>query len=336
MSPLLSLHSLQELKLNRNLQSLFFVVRLLITSTIAWYLYDNSLYSKIFIESSVYISLAIYIALSTIHYILILFRPANRAIFFLGSGLDVIFSISLLFLLPDQANIGVVIAITFILACLNDFKLFQLTLLNIIYMAAALLAGWYFNTLYDAVLSPAHLISATIFLLGYLYYFKNNLLTSHFDLKDSLNTAILQKKHLVDALFYLLPFHQRNQSPLTLLVIRAEEQQNKSKIYLKELISLYKSRLRKCDFLVQINSQHLAVLLSDTDSEQASKLVKMLKELVGKSDLKNSMINYAIVKLPLANPVALDDILHQSLQGLHEANLQKIERVIFISAKQLD
>ena len=137
-------------------------------------------------------------------------------------------------------------------------------------------------------------------------------------------------------MFYLLPFHQRNQTPLTLLLIRIETSQIKDKFYLKEIISLYKSRLRKCDFLVQIDPQHLAVLLSDTNNEQATTVVKALKQLVDKSELKNSMLNYAIAKFPLEKEIALDHILHQSMHALHEAELQKIERIIFISAKQQD
>lgn len=336
MSPLVSLHSLQELKLNRHLQSLLFVIRLLLASVIAWHLYSNSNYSTLFIEATVYSGLLTYIGFAVLHYVLILFKPTNAAVFFLGPLIDAIFSISLLFLLPDQANVGVIFAISFILACLNDLKFFQLIILNSFYIITVLIAGWYFNTLYSAALYPAHIVSGIIVLLGYLYFFKNNQLTNQFDLKDSLNTAVLQKKHLIDGLFYLLPFHQRNQTPLSLLVIRTETKQLKNKTYLKELISLYKSRLRKCDFLVQIDSQHLAVLLSDTDSEQASKVVKALKELVAKSDLNNTNLNYAIAKFPLEKEIALDDILQQSIQALREAEQQKTERVIFISAKQHD
>lgn len=336
MSPLVSLHSLQELKLNRHLQSLLFTVRLLLAGVIAWHLYSNPNYSTLFLEVTVYTGLLIYIGLAILHFVLILFKPTNSAVFFLGPLIDAIFSISLLFLLPNQASVGLILAISFILTSLNDFKFSQLIILNIVYVVSALIAGWYFNTLYSAALYPAHLVSGIIILLGYLYFFKNNQLTNHFDLKDSLNTTILQKKHLIDALFYLLPFHQRNQTPLSLLVIRTETMQLKNKTYLKELISLYKSRLRKCDFLVQIDSQHLAVLLSDTDSEQATKVVKALKELVLKSDLRNSTLNYAIAKFPLEKEIALDDILQQSTQALHEAEYQKTERIIFISAKQQD
>jgi GGDEF domain-containing protein len=254
----------------------------------------------------------------------------------LGPIIDAIFGISLLFLLPDQANISVIIAITFIVACLNDLKFFQLISLNILYIASALIAGWYFDTLHHATLYSAHIVSATMILVGYVYYFKNHQLNNHSDLKDSLNTAVLQKKHLIDALFYLLPFHQRNQTPLTLLLIRIETGQIKDKSYMKEIISLYKSRLRKCDFLVQIDPQHLAILLSDTNNEQATTVVKALKQLVNKSELKNSMLNYAIAKFPLEKEIALDHILQQSMHALHEAELQKIERIIFISAKQQD
>lgn len=337
MSPLLSLHSLQELRLSRQLQTLLLVLRLLLAGFIGWQLYNNPVFSTIYINSTSYIALGIYTVLAFIAYILVLFRPTHQSIIQLGTVLDTGLSIALLFLLPDQAQISIVIAISFILAVLNDVRLSGLVALNIVYLIAALAAGWFYDTLIQADLYGSHIISLIIMLSGCIYYIRNNNSTNQAELKDSLNTTTLQKKHLMDGLFYLFPYHQRNQIPMSLLVIRIAQQSKKQKQIPQQLVQLYKTRLRKCDLLVQIDQKHLAVLLCDTNSDQASRhVVQALKQLKAESALQEVHLSYAVARLPLEQELAIDDVLKQTMQALREAEQQHVERVVFISVKQSD
>lgn len=337
MSPLNALHSLQELRLSRLLQTLLLVSRFLIAGLVGWSLYSTPEFSTFYTNKCTYISLGIYASVALLTYILVLFRPTNRSISLLGTILDTIFGISLLFLLPNQASISVVLALGFIFTVLADVRLPVLLTLNIIYLIAAISAGWYYNTLEQAELNSSHIISIIITMLGYLYYLKANSFKHQADLKDSLNLTILQKKHLMDGLFYLFPFHQRNQIPMSLLVIRISQQYKNPKLIPQQLIQLYKTRLRKCDLLVQINQQHIAVLLCDTTIDQASRyVVQALKQLKNGSPLHDIYLTYAIAKLPLDQELAIDDVLQQAMQSLQEAEYQKVDRVVFISAKQSD
>lgn len=337
MSPLFSLHSLQELRLSRLLQSLLLCSRFLIAALVGWYLYSDIDFSTIYTNKNGYIALAIYAGLALINYILVLFRPTHQSILLLGSILDTAFGISLLFLLPNQASIGIIMALGFIFTVLTDVRLSLLIALNVIYVAAALAAGWYYNTIDQAALNSSHIISLIIMVLGYLYYIKTNNIKHQADLKDSLNTSILQKKHLMDGLFYLFPFHQRNQIPISLLVIRIAGQNKNQKLIPQQLIQLYKSRLRKCDLLVKIDAQHIAVLLCDTTSDQASRyVVQALRQLKSASPLQDVYLTYAVARLPLDQELAIDDVLQQTMQSLQEAEYQRVDRVVFISAKQSD
>lgn len=333
MSSLLSLHSLQELKLNRHLHTMLLLVRVLLCATLTWQLHRFSDFSYLYTNATLHHAVEVYLTIAVLHYIFILFKPSNAFIFFIAPIIDAIFATSLLFLLPDQAFVSIIIALSFAMACLSDLKIWVLTTLNIFYGVAAVIAGWYFDTLYAAALQPAHLISATIICLSYLSYFSRNQQQVSSTRKDNLAHHTLQKSQLTDALFYLLPYHQRNHTPLSLLVIRIQDKQYKKKAQLIQLIQIYKNRIRKSDFLIQINPQHLVILLSDTNSEQASKLVSSLKNKVEMSDVTIKPAHYAIVNFPLDQAIAIDQILYQSMQALKEAEQQQVNRVIFISAK---
>ncbi len=335
MSPLTSLHSMQEMKLNRQFQTLLLFVRLLLSGILSWRITSNTDFSTLYSDITLFVFIGTYAGLSLVHYLLVLFRPTKAGIYYIGTLLDWLFCISVLFMLPNQAVLAVIIGILFILTTLNDLKLPSLLLINASYIVAALLAGWYFNTLADASLHNAHLFSFVLFLIAYLSYFKAHNQAYLTELKDSLNTTVLQKKHLIDALFYLYPYHQRNQIPLSLLMIRVEKAA--SKISLPELVQLYKSRLRKSDFLIQLDKQHLAILLPDTNSDQASHVVKAIKTLKEMNPTTRPVyLSYAVSSLPLDAEIALDLILKQMMQSLQEAEQQQVDRLVFVSVKQSD
>lgn len=326
---------MQDMKLNRQFQTLLLFVRLLLSGILGWRIANSQDFSTVFTNTSLYAFIGSYATLSIINYLLVLFRPTKASIYHIGSLLDWLFCAGLLFLLPNQAAVSVVIGILFILAALNDLKLSSLILLNASYAALATVAGWYFDTLMDASIHNAHLFSFILFLIAYLCHFKTHNQAYLAELKDSLNTTALQKKHLIDALFYLFPYHQRNQIPLSILMIRVEKAAGKTA--LPELIQLYKSRLRKSDFLIQLDKQHLAILLPDTNSDQSSHVVKALKALKETDpNTQATYVSYAVTSLPLDSEVALDLILQQMMQSLQEAEQQKVDRLVFVSVKQSD
>lgn len=336
MSPLLSLHSLQELKHSRQFQGLLLIVRLLLVGTLGWQLYDQPDFSTVFLEQTIYAALAMYAVLASVNYLAILFRPTSAWIFYLGIVLDYCFALSLLFLLPSQASIIVIMAMTFVIAAFSDIRLSRLIALNSSYFLAALIAGLLYNTLNTSQLQPVHLIGCSIFLLGYLHCFKHHLHSSVMDLKGTPNSNLLHKKQLLDALTYLYPYHQRNQIPLSLLMIQVNTARRHQKELMRQLFSDYKNRLRKCDVLVQLDRQHLAILLCDTSAAQTGQVVKalgLIKDAMQQPELR---LQYGVCPIPLEQEVALEDILLQMMTALHAADIQNANRLIFINAKQSD
>lgn len=336
MSSLLSLHSLQELKHSRQFQGLLLIVRLLLVGILAWQVVDQPYFSLVFSDHDINVALAAYGILASINYLAMLFRPTSAWIFYLGIALDYCFSLSLLFLLPNQAMIILVMAMTFVIAALSDLKLSLLTVINSSYLVTAIIAGFFYQTLDQSQLQPVHLLGCSIFALGYLHYFKQHLQNNASDLNSALNNGILQKKQLLDALTYLYPYHQRNQIPLSLVMIRIETTGGTQKKIVRELFAEYKNRLRKCDVLVQVDRQHLAILLCDTSTAQSGHLIKDLERVEEALDLSQTRLQYGVCGIPLEQGIAVEDILLQMKSALKEAEFQKVSRLIFIKPKQSD
>lgn len=336
MSPLLSLHSLQQLKHSRQFQGLLLTLRLMLTGTLAWQVYDQSDFSSVFTDQAIYTAFSIYAALSSITYLAVLFRPTSMWIFYLGIALDYGFGLSLLFLLPDQPSIILIIAIVFVIAALSELKLSLLIAMSGSYLVAAIIAGWLYHTLNNSQLQPIHLVGCSIFALGYLHCFKQRLQHSISEVKGALNSSILTKSHLFEALTYLYPYHQRNQIPLSLLMIRLDTDARHQKELVSQLVTGYKNRLRKCDVLVQLDRQHLAVLLCDTNAAQTGHVVKALSVVRDAMPQQEMRLQYGVCPIPLEHEIALEDILAQMMTALHEADIQNVNRLIFINAKQSD
>lgn len=335
MSPLLSISSIHDVQKSRQFYSLLLLIRLLIPVLIGWQIYTHSDFSQIYNNQTVYTALAIYSGFSLLNFLLVIFQPTRTVFFYTGVMLDWLLAISFPFLLPNQADITVAIAVLFMVSAFNDLKFKFLLGLSISYLVSAIMAGWIYQTLESSQLHTAHIAGIIIFALGYLYCLKDSFKQSSSGLTSNSPLA-LQQKHLSEGLGYLYPYHQRNQIPLSLLMIRTEKLSRQQRGFIDQLMAAYKTRLRKSDLLVQINVQHVAVLLCDTSPTQASHLVRALSTLHQNTDYPEIRLSYGVCALPLDQPIALDDILEQMMMSLSEAENQQTNRLIFINAKQSD
>ena len=87
---------------------------------------------------------------------------------------------------------------------------------------------------------------------------------------------------------------------------------------------------------MQINPQHLAILLCDTSTSQASYLVKELMHIKQLLDQPKIHLTYGVCGLPFEQEMSLENILQQMMTTLNQAEHQKAERLIFINAKKSD
>ncbi|XID75332.1 hypothetical protein ACF3NA_01930 [Alkanindiges sp. WGS2144] len=336
MSPFLSLHSLIEYKQSQQFQGLLLILRFLLAAILGWQVYTVANFSAVYINQNIYTALIGYSLLSALNYLLVLFKPTRPAIFYSGLVIDLIFALSLPFMLINQASIAVIIAIIFTIAALHDLKLALLNTILVGFAIAALTAGWLFNTLAGSQLQTPHLVAAATCILGYLYYFRTSSLYSTIDVKPALSPALGQKRQLIEGLSYLYPYHQRNQIPLSLLMVRIESAPQRQKAFARQLFNAYKGRLRKCDLLVQINKQHLAVLLCDTNASQTGQLVKALMQIKEGLGCPAIHLTYGVCSIPLEQEISLEKILVQMMDALNEAEHQKVQRLIFVTARQSD
>lgn len=337
MSPFLSSYSMVEYKQSRQFQGFLLLLRLLVAATLGLQVYQSIQFSTRYTDFSIFSILLVYSALAIVGYLLVLVKPTQPIIFYHGLVIDWVFALSLPFLLPNQASIGISMALIFAIAVVKDIKFNGLMLLSISYAIAALSAGWYFNTLKTSQLELAHVIALSLFFLGYLFYFRMHRLSSDTaSHSQTIAHAIPQKRHLIDGLTYLYPYHQRNLIPLSLLLVRMEGSTRRQKVFIKKLFDAYKKRLRKCDLLMQINPQHLAILLCDTSTSQASYLVKELMHIKQLLDQPKIHLTYGVCGLPFEQEMSLENILQQMMNTLNQAEHQKAERLIFINAKKSD
>ena len=335
MSPFLSSYSVHEYKQSRQFQSLLFILRLLVAATLGFQVYQSSTFSQFFSDPTIFTVLTTYSVFALIGYLLVIVKPTHPVIFYHALVLDTAFALALPFLLPNQASIAISMVIIFAIAALKDLKANLLFLLSASYVVSACLAGWYFDSLKHSDVQSSHLMAVSLFVLACLYYLRTQFLNAKADLNTYTNgNTILQKRHLIDGLTYLYPYHQRNLTPLSLLLIRIEGASRHQKTIAQKLAIDYKKRLRRCDLLVQLDAQHLAVLLCDTSTSQCGQLVKALMPIKERLDRPTSHLTYGVCGLPLDQEISLEDILQQMICTLNQAEHQKVERLIFINAKK--
>ncbi len=130
----------------------------------------------------------------------------------------------------------------------------------------------------------------------------------------------LEPEHrLYEAAQWLLPFHQRNMTPITLVRLHISLNPDLPKRARRSLIAslhqlcseLILKRLRACDVAVELSDGDLVLLLADTSTSAAEVMARTLAaDLLGSETLNHghARCDVAIAPIP-AEPVAIDQIL---------------------------
>lgn len=132
-----------------------------------------------------------------------------------------------------------------------------------------------------------------------------------------------------EAAKYLLPYHQRNLTPMMVLFAEIEFagnagrklSYNQRQQATKQFALISEQRVRACDIAVQYSENEFAYLLLDTQTRQAEELAAALQQTFNSWARSHDTPAYCHVGLSVVpvRPVALDQILININAALHRA-----------------
>lgn len=249
----------------------------------------------------------------------------------LTHGLDVGFSMWLLWLIPNNAMLGFTIPLVMLSAALVGYRAFALSMFAALLLGVALLSAYWYGTLAESLPMPIHGLQVVLGFLALLISFRLQQPTLiHGKHSTDLQTGLPHFSVLKEGFIYLLPYHQRNRIPLSLLMIRLPEKSMITTETLQASCAYMAQRLRKSDLMVRYDQRHLTILLCDTSDHGASLLAQALQHYL-RTDNLAPVLHYAVLRVPLENS-SLDVLLQKMQEALVLANQSDTDRVVFVAA----
>ena len=259
----------------------------------------------------------------------------KRWLFVAGSVNDGVMTVGLLALYPGVALIGFGVSVTALLAMFQGLSGRFIMGLSLVLGVCALIVAHFAGVLADCVPLPIHGVQAlfVIFaLLTALRFEKITQGTTQVESEINPISRLPRLKTLHTSLHYLLPYHQRNKIPMSLLMICLTGRV-KHPPTMQELVVKLLGRIRHSDVLVQMDDEDFIILLCDTPVSGASALAKDIgSRLVGETSLK---LTFAVSSVSLSN-TAIDPLLIRMRDALEQARHQKTDRIIFVTEEKLE
>lgn len=253
-----------------------------------------------------------------------------------SAGLDVLMAAALLWWIPNQAwtGLSIPIALFFIAFCgWSSFTVF-ISACGLVGVATACAA--INGILSDTTFIPlAHgsAILASVFALMIPIYGRLCLpaetITTDIDTHTGLGTI----KMLGDGLRFLLPLHQRNQAPLSLMMIQLADGHTARQTQHIAVLDYVKNRIRQSDLLTQYNRHQFVLLLCDTNDAGSTLLAQDIQQFnQSLVDTHHADLQIAICRLPLEQ-FALTPALEKLAQGVQQADKHSAGRIVFVSVE---
>lgn len=310
------------------LQGSLILLRLLVAISIFWVLYDlkpsdTSDQSTLLIGILIYASSSVLLGFAAI-------KSAAISMLKVTHLLDVCLSMWLLWMLPDNAMLGFSIPLVLFSAALVGYRAFGLLLFAALLFGTALFSAHWHNLLSSSTPMPIHILQGILALLALLVSFRlqqpNTSSGSH---AIDPQTGLPYFSVLKEGFIYLLPYHQRNRIPLSLMMIRLPEKPMIQIETLQALCAYVAQRLRKSDLMVRYDQRHLAILLCDTSDHGAFLLAQALQQYLRTDNLAPTL-HYAVLRVPLENS-SLETLLQKMQDALILASQHDTDRVVFVS-----
>lgn len=259
----------------------------------------------------------------------------KKWLFVAGSVSDGLMTAGLLALYPGVALIGFSISVTALLAMFQGLSGRFILGLSLVLSVCALVVAHVSGVLVNSVPLPIHGIQAVFVFFALLTAWRFEKITlgqTHVESEINPISRLPRVKALHTSLHYLLPYHQRNKIPMSLLMIgltgRVKHPQT-----MQELVVKLLGRIRHSDVLVHMDDEDFIILLCDTPVSGASTLAKDIGlRLVGETTLK---LMFAVSSVSLSN-TAIDPLLIRMRDALEQAKHQKTDRIIFVTEEKLE
>ncbi|MEC7119529.1 MAG: hypothetical protein VXW65_06475 [Pseudomonadota bacterium] len=280
-------------------------------------------------NSALTVSILVYLSASVLLGISLLKSP-NLYLAQLLYAVDFIFALCMIWMIPNNAMLGFSIPLVLFSAVLIGYRAFGLILFSAMLFAACLFSAYWHQTLADSLPMPIHILQGIFGLMAIIFSLKlqshNPQMPVH---ETDPQTNLPYFSVLRDGFTYLLPYHQRNRIPLSLLMIRLPERSALTRDELFSLCEYIAQRLRKSDLMVRFDQKHLAVLLCDTSDHGAFLLAQALQQYIA-TEIKSAAFYYAVLRVPLEN-ASLEQLLQKMQDALSFASQHDADRIVFVS-----
>jgi diguanylate cyclase (GGDEF)-like protein len=298
------------------------------------------------------LGITLYVALQSLISLSIILNRANRFLLYAITCIDV--AASLFILMNDPAPVPptmMLVATTLALAVAQHRqRSFTVVFASIVVLTAAALVirQYLLQRGYD-------IYFAALALLGLTSAFSTLILSAH---AESLRlraarvtetdpvTGLGNRWTFYEAAKYLLPYHQRNMTPMVVMFAEIEIAPRKGKrinkavnqYLLKQFASIVDHRLRGCDIAVHYGGNEFAFLLVDTTTKDAESIAFDIQQQFDTWAKQKDLSSYVHVGLSVVpnRPVALDQILMNINAALFRARQYKkgVSGAVFADPEQ--
>jgi hypothetical protein len=243
-------------------------------------------------------------------------------------SIDVILSMSLLWLVPAQPWIGFSISIVMLIAGLIGFSAFMVIMLSVGLIMVAMMRAYLDGILQHSVATPLHLLQGIFGLIALAISQRLRVPTDHHMHQQDTETGWAKSGALFDAITYLLPYHHRNQIPLTLLMLQLPSSSTQRQCLLPMLTRFLNERLRISDVVIRYKARQVVILLCDTNEQGASVIAHSIWN--EGCPAQQHLIPIAISHVPFYG-VATQSILDRMEQVLQKTDQCPTDRILFVS-----
>lgn len=303
------------------------LLRLAVAAAIFWVIQGLGLsstinHSTVLLGIFIYAGASILLGLATI-------KSASAGMAKITHLLDVILGAWLLWMIPNNAMLGFIVPMVMFSGALIGYRAFGLLLFATLLLGVGLSSAYWHQLLADSLPMPIHALQGILALTALLVSFRlqQPLISSGTHATDP-QSGLPYFSVLKEGFTYLLPYHQRNRIPLSLLMIRLPEHSMIRTETLQALCAYVAQRLRKSDLMVRYDQRHLAILLCDTSDHGAFLLAQALQQYLG-TDNHAPTLHYAVLRVPLENS-SLDVLIQRMQDALILASQHDTDRVVFV------
>lgn len=275
----------------------------------------------------------VYVVLSVALFLAQMTWVNKRWIFVASSIADGLMVVVLLGLYPGQAELGLGIAVAAFLALLQGFGGRFVLSLSLSLAVAALVVAHLAGILAFSEPVPVNGVSAFLALCAVIAAWRfENATFDKGEMESNVHplSGLPLLRTLHTSLHYLLPYHQRNKIPMSLLMIHLVGKVG-SADHMQMLASYILGRIRRSDVLTHLNNDNLVILLCDTSVSGASALAKDLASHL--QQVGGFKLTFAVSQIQDEN-AAIDPLLRRMQGSLEQAKQQQTDRVIFVTEEK--